>query len=181
MDQKNTHLLLVDVQDKLFENIHQKELLEANIALVLKAARLLNLSLSVCEQYPKGLGETIKPLKNIFSSQTPLYEKTTFSCMGDIELKKMFLSHPKSTHWVLMGIEAHICVLLTALELQKEGYPVTILGDCIASRTHELKKMALNEMAYSQLRVTSLETFLFSVLKDAKHPKFKDVSLLFKK
>ncbi len=180
MDHLSPHLLFIDIQEKIFEKMSGKDALQKNILTLLKACQILNISVTVSEQYPKGLGTTLTVFKDMLLAQATYFEKTTFACTQDNTLNKWIIDQGKTVVFVLVGIESHICVLLTALELRKMGFSVIVLADCVASRKIENKDIALREMIHQGICVTSLESFLFRQLKDAKHQKFKEISALFK-
>lgn len=164
-----TALLIVDMQEKLFPMIDRGDEILKAICKVLKGFRLLNLPVFVSEQYPQGLGETVEPIKR--ENFHPIV-KTTFACNA-------ILSEPYS-QWVVVGIEAHVCILQTVIGLLKAGKEVAVLNDAISSRSIFDYSTAIAEMRDAGARITSSETLLFELLKDAKHPQFKAISGLIK-
>jgi hypothetical protein len=155
-----TAALLIDVQEKLFEKIDHSEALLLNLQLALRGFQILHLPLFVTEQYPQGLGSTLMSLKECFSNDQSTFPKTSFSCLGDPKIKKQILSQP-AKQGILMGIEAHVCVLQSAKELLKEGKQVAVCRDAIGARSSEDLECAVAEMRDIGVRVTSIETVLF--------------------
>ena len=145
--------------------MHEREILKKKLSLLTYAASLLNIPLYLTEQYPEGLGKTILELNPHKS-----YTKTAFSCLGAL---KEDLATP---YWIVAGIESHVCVLQTVRDLIKSGKQVVVLQDAIASRSLLDHTSALQEMRAMNARITTVETLLFELLQDAKHPQFKAIS-----
>lgn len=167
-------LILIDVQEKLFSKIFQSEELEKALLQTLTTFQILNIPIILTEQYPRGLGPTISSVKNKIKQITP-FEKLSFSVLQDVEVEKTILSYKKSA-WVLIGIESHICILQSAIDLTKKCDDVIVLEDAVSSRNPRHKKIALEEMRKKNIRITCLETLLFELLGNAKHSKFKEIS-----
>lgn len=179
LDRNKTGLLLIDVQDGLFPHLDRSlEVLES-IEKIVKACQILKLPIIVSEQYPQGLGETVYCLKSCLGSDYVPWTKTTFSCLEDPNLQKHLIEHP-CTQWVLIGVEAHVCVLQTAKGLLAAGKDVVVLNDAITSRSIYDFSTAIAEMRDSGVRISSVETVLFELLSDSKAPEFKQISQLIK-
>lgn len=174
-----TALLIIDMQDKVFSTVdHGAELLASMIKLV-QGFQILQIPILISEQYPQGLGETIWPIKNLLGVEYKPWIKTTFSCLED----PAFLRHAQFLpiqQWVVVGIEAHICVLQTAKALVKAGKEVVVLNDAISSRSIFDFSTAIAEMRDEGIRISSVETVLFELLKDSRAPEFKAISQLIK-
>lgn len=167
-------LLLVDVQEKLTPLVQEAEGLVEHCQRVLEIADLLSIPIVVFEQYPAGLGETVPPLQ-FFKKNYPCVSKTTFSCVAEAEgLARIQKSKCKQV--ILVGIEAHVCVLQTAVGLREMGYDVFVVIDAVASRRLEEKQLALQRMQSIGVTLISQEMFIFECLRDAKHEKFKEIS-----
>ncbi len=170
-------LILIDVQEKLMAKMHGKEDLTKVLIQTIKAFQILEIPIIVTEQYPQGLGRTIPEVHSILNPKTLIFDKESFSvCKEGRVSAKIKELNPKN--WVLIGVEAHVCVLQTAFDFCSESKKVTILQDGIASRSLEHKQSALKEMEKKNCRITCLETLLFELLGNAKHPKFKEISQL---
>lgn len=168
-------LLLIDIQEKLFGKIYDHDRLLTKIQILVAAVKLLHIPILLTEQYPQGLGSTVKGL----SDQHIRLEKTAFSCAADPQIKNEIMSLPVRT-WILAGIETHICVLQTARDLLDQKKEVIIPQDATSSRHLLDRQSALDELRLMQARVTTVETLLFDLLVDAKHPQFKAISQLIK-
>ncbi len=172
-------LLLVDLQDKLFPLISQNERLLESVKKIIRGFRILDIPIVVSEQYPKGLGNTLMQITSLLGESYHPWIKTTFSCMDDPKFCNDHLTLPRK-QWLVMGIEAHICVLQTVQGLCKAGKEVAVIQDGIGSRSEENFKIAIEEMKMMGARITSSETVLFELLKDSKHPEFKSIAHLIK-
>lgn len=179
LERSQTGLLIIDVQDKVFASVERgAEILQA-LFKVIKGFETLRLPIFLSEQYPQGLGETLTPLKTLLGDAYSPWTKTTFSCMDDKVLREHILSLPIQ-QWVVVGIEAHICVLQTAKGLVQAGKQVAVLNDAIASRSIYEFSTGIAEMRDSGIRISCVETILFELLKDARAPEFKSISQLIK-
>lgn len=172
---KNCCFLFIDIQEKLATKVQNSHYLIQRLVLLLEAAKLLEIPSLLSEQYPQGLGSTVEPLRAIL----PRFEKTAFSCLGDPTLKNAILAYPQ-THWVVLGIESHVCVRQTVIDLLSEKKEVIVPVDAISSRHTLDHEMAISELGSLGAKVTTSETLLFELLKDAKHPQFKAISRLIK-
>lgn len=179
LDRAKTALLVVDVQDGLFPHVERAlEVVEA-IDKVIQGFQILKLPILVSEQYPKGLGETVHCLKTRLADAYFPWIKTTFSCFDDPSLRQHLIEHP-CQQWVLVGMEAHVCVLQTAKGLLSAGKDVVVLNDAIGSRSIYDFSTAIAEMRDCGIRVSSVETVLFELLRDSQAPEFKQISALIK-
>lgn len=180
LDRNKTALFVIDVQDKLFSQVERSCEVMLTIQKVIKGFQILKLPIFVSEQYPKGLGSTIATLKTTLSDDQEFLSKTTFSCSKDPIIREKILSL-KAEQWVLVGIEAHVCVLQTAKDLLKMGKEVVVLNDAITSRSLYDFSTAIAEMRDCGSRISSSETVLFELLADSKTTEFKEISQLIKR
>lgn len=179
LDRSHSGLLLVDVQDSLFPYVeHSCEVLK-KMQMMIKAAKILGLPIFVTEQYPKGLGSTIHPLKSILDSNQEYYPKTSFSSLKDKTIREKFLSQPLN-QWILIGIEAHVCILQTAKDLKAAGKEVVVVNDAISSRSIYDFSTAIADMRDSGIRIISTETAIFEWVGDSQSKEFKAISDLIK-
>ena len=174
---KNSLLIIVDLQTKLSAVMPETEakLITANTGSLLEAAGLLNIPVLLTEQYPKGLGSTDTSIAKKLPETTQVFEKTGFSCC----LAEGFCNTLESSdrkQIILAGLEAHVCVLQTALELHHNGYQVYVVEDAICSRKAEHKFFALQRMQQQGITITNHESVLFEWLRDASHPDFRRIS-----
>jgi nicotinamidase-related amidase len=174
-----SQLVLIDVQVKLCGVMLATEMQSVtdNCSRLIQAANLLALPVVVTEQYPQGLGQTIADIAQHLGNVNPI-AKTTFSCCADPAFKTK-LQRDKS-QIILAGMEAHICVLQTALDLIALGKQVMVVEDAIISRNVVNKNNAIARMANAGVVITSTESVLYEWLGDAKHEAFKAISILVK-
>lgn len=171
----NTVCLIVDMQERLLPVLHDEQRMLAQTHLLLQGLQALGVKIVVSEQYPKGLGKTVAAL-HPYVQNAAVYEKTRFSaCTPEILAA---LDARGARHVIVIGAEAHICVLQTVLELQHAGRQVHVPADCVASRAPAHKEDALRQMHAAAAVITNPESVLFQLLGDAKHPAFKAVSHL---
>lgn len=172
-------LLVIDVQEKLCPHVENFCHIIQAIQKTVRGFQILGLPIFVTEQYPQGLGSTLTPLKGILGKDQHYCVKTAFSCLDDETTKKEILSQPIK-QWVLIGIEAHVCVFQTAKDLLANHKQVTVLNDAIGSRSIYDFSTAIAELRDSGVRVSSTETVLFELLRDSKAAEFKEISQLIK-
>jgi nicotinamidase-related amidase len=170
--------MIVDVQEKLFPHIHNNEQLAKNIEILIEGFKALDVPLLVTEQYKKGLGDTIPSLLALVD-QFPHGEKTTFSCCDDPGImEKIELSSKRVV--ILAGIESHICVLQTALDLKERGYHPIVVEDCVGSRNPDNKRIAMTRLVQEGVFITSYESILFELCRVTGNDRFRAISKLVK-
>jgi nicotinamidase-related amidase len=174
----NAALLVIDIQERLFPVMHDKEKLLRNVVKLIKGVKVLELPILLTEQYPKGLGPTLPEIKELLPDVKPI-EKVSFNCC-DEEVFCKALEALKRKQVLIAGIEAHICVYQTAMALFRAGYEVQVVGDCVASREPENKLVSLLKMGALGVSPTTMEMALFELLKVAKGDKFKQISNIVK-
>jgi nicotinamidase-related amidase len=171
-------LVIVDVQGKLAQLMFEKEKLIANLVRMVKGAQILGIPILWNEQNPAGLGGTIPELTELLTELSP-QPKMTFSCCGSPAFMEEF--HRSDRRQVLLvGIEAHICVYQTAIELLQLGCDVHLVGDAVSSRTPENKQVGIEQMRSHGAVITSAEMALFELLRTADHSRFREISRLVK-
>jgi nicotinamidase-related amidase len=169
-------LLVVDLQGKLLERVEGRETLIANIARLIKAAQLLEIPTIATEQYPKGLGPSVPEVAAAIPHRP---EKTVFHCCAVPQVFETI--HARGIRKVtLVGIEAHVCVAQSALELLRMGLRVQVLADAVASRHAFDREIALRRLELAGAVVSTTEAALFEWTESADHPKFKAISALVK-
>jgi nicotinamidase-related amidase len=175
---ENSLLLIIDVQEKFREHIHNFQETMHNIVVMAKGAKLLDVPAFVTEQYPQGLGETVKEIAEVVELAQE-FEKTAFSCCQDSN----FIEALKKTdrkHIVVCGIEAHVCVSQTVLDLLHMSYRVHVVVDAVSSRNPENKKRGLQKMQTAGALMTTVEMSLLELVGDSGKPVFKSVQRLIK-
>jgi nicotinamidase-related amidase len=177
LKRKKTALLVIDLQEKLMPVIHQSEQVFANVNRLVRGAEILKLPIVVTEQYPKGLGNTCKEV--YLPEKQDVIEKMSFSCLLSAQVNER-LQYLNTRSLILCGVEAHICVLKTALDAIKEGYEVHVVADAVSSRTDENRRWALERLRQSGAFIASTEMILFQLLDEAGTDEFKAISKLIK-
>ncbi|MBE7705904.1 MAG: isochorismatase family protein [Cyanobacteria bacterium SIG30] len=174
----NALVLMIDVQEKLVSATNAFD--EAiNAEKIIHGAKILNIPVVVTEQYPSGLGQTVENVAQHFSSNVKMFEKRTFSAVGEENIFSCVEQYGKK-QIILFGIELHICVLQTALELLDKGYEVFVVQNASKSRKILDFEIGLNLLKTKGVKILSLEILLFDLLKTSKHPNFKEVQALIK-
>jgi len=175
-------LLIVDTQEGLAAAMQKDELdrVVTNINRLIAAAHMLEIPTISTEQYPQGLGKTIEPIRENLSSTTAPTEKTCFSCCTAAGFERNLTSHPKRKQVVLVGMEAHICIVQTASGLLRWGYQVFVAADAICSRDPNNRLNAIERMRQGGVQLTNTESVTFEWLGDSSHASFREVSRLFK-
>ncbi len=181
LDPSKCSLLIVDVQEKLFKKIFNYKSIESYIDNAIYIFSTLKLPIVYSEQYPKGLGTTVKKIKERLSS-TPStkFEKTEFSCFSEKKEANKAKKFIKTKQVVVCGIETHICVLQTVLDLKKLGYEVFVINEAIGSRKKEDKELAIKRLYQTGVYVINFEMLLFELIRDSKHKNFKELSKILK-
>lgn len=171
-------LLVIDVQERLAPAIAERDSVVGNAGRLLKAARRLTVPALASEQYPHGLGPLVHELDRLVPHDARL-EKTAFSCMGEPAFSDRFLSLGREQA-VLLGMETHVCVLQTALDLVATGVRTYVVADACGSRTVENKRAGLERMARAGVEVVTTEMVLFEWLGRAGTDAFRDLLGLIK-
>lgn len=176
----HTALLVIDFQERLFPAM-QPELSTAtlkNTQILIKSALILSLPIFVSEQYPKGLGPTCPEIKDLLKPFTA-YEKITFSCMDQPELAGK-MEEQQIRNVLVCGMETHVCVYQTVLDLLNKSIYPFVPADALCSRSIFNHQTGLQLMCDAGAVVGSTETFLFQLLEKAGSPEFKEISKLVK-
>ncbi|MDH5477762.1 MAG: hydrolase [Nitrospinota bacterium] len=178
LDANKTLLAVIDVQGALAEAMSGREALYANLEKLIRGCQLLNLPMVWTEQVPDKLGATIPRIASLLKGQDPI-PKSCFSCASDQRFAKALSSAGKA-QILLCGIEAHICVLQTAMDLVERKYQVFVVADAVSSREASNVQVALERMREVGAVVVSAEMALFEMLKDATDPRFRDLLRIIK-
>ena len=170
LSREGTVLVIIDVQEKLFPLMAEKEKVVKNLQRLIKFAEIMRIPIILTEQYPKGLGATIPEIKKLIPHVNPI-EKVEFSCFRSEEFKRL-LKELEAKTLILTGIETHICVSQTALEGIGE-YRICVISDAVSSRTLENKQIALERIRQNGVIVSSTEMLIYELLKKAGTEEFK--------
>jgi len=173
----NTALVVIDPQTNIFRAMEpdvRRKVVE-NIKLMIRSAQQMNMPVLLTEQYPKGLGRSLEEIQAILNSYQPI-EKLSFSCCGDEGFLAKLKQFDRVKNVILCGIETHVCVLQTALDLLADGYKVFVPTDAVCSRRKLDWKIGLQVMDKSGTVVSTSEILLFQLLQKAGTEDFKAVS-----
>lgn len=181
VDARKSTLLLVDVQERLLPAMTGAAEAESRCALLLEAAKTLDVPVTVSEQYPKGLGRTVPALQAELGD-APVFEKLAFSCWRDKAIKDHLIAHHEAGRplVILAGIESHVCVMQTAADLSAAGFGVFAVADAMASRAPSSHALALERMRGNGVAVVNTEMVVFELLGKAGTAEFKALSALVK-
>lgn len=179
LSEKNSILLIIDVQKKLLNAVFNKETIEKKASIMAQACNILGIPVIVTEQYPQGLGSTVSAVENVLPNSARVFEKTSFSALDNPEILKELKSF-KRREVVVFGIETHICVSQTVNALIQKGFKVTVISDASSSRAEGEHLCGLDRIKEHGASVITTETALFEWLKTSEHPKFKEVQSLIK-
>jgi nicotinamidase-related amidase len=174
----NTTALIIDIQERLFPHIHENERLSSNTSVLIRGLKELKIPVLVTQQYSRGLGPTIPGIEELFDPFSYI-EKTAFSCCDEPEVI-MKLEGTAKNFILLAGIETHVCVLQTAIDLLERGYKPVVIEDCVSSRKQTDKKTAIRRMEKEGAIVTSYESVLFELCRYSGTAEFKAISALVK-
>jgi nicotinamidase-related amidase len=178
LEQKDCCLVVVDVQGKLAQSMFDKERLFDNIQILIKAAKILGIPLIWCQQCPQALGPTVLQIAELLTESEPI-DKSGFSCCGADKFNARLRTLGRQ-QVLLCGIEAHVCIYQTTIDLLRKDYVVDVIADAISSRTLENKQLAIQRMVSEGAHISSTEMAIFELLKTAEHAKFKQIAELIK-
>ena len=171
-------LVVVDIQERLLPAIHEKERVVANTIRLVKGAVVMGLPIFVTEQYRKGLGATAPEVAAAVPGFAPMEKMTFSSCGADGFIAALEARSVRDV--VLCGIEAHVCVTQTCLDLLARGFRVFVAADAISSRTPENHRMGVERMRDAGAVIASTEMMIFELLGRAGTDEFKQVLPLVK-
>lgn len=170
---QHTALLVVDVQEKLVPHMHAPDALVGQIDRLITGANALNVPVLVTEQYPKGLGTTIPRLTASLSSAVCRHEKVKFSACIEPVRETLARHHIRSV--LVCGIEAHVCVLQTCLDLADAGFLPAVVADAIGSRRSSDQEVALMRLIQAGVIPTTVESALLELVHEASGDRFKSI------
>ena len=178
IERNESALVIIDVQEALMKSMIPEvgKNIIRNLQILITFASKMEIPILVTEQYPKGLGRTIPEIKKKLGSIAPI-EKVSFSCCG-VETFNERLSRLGRRQILLSGIEAHVCVLQTAIELIQKGYEVDVLADAVCSRRKLDWEIGLRWMESGGAMIVTTEIVAFQLLKEAGTEEFKILSKL---
>ena len=188
LDASRSILVVIDFQGKLVHMVHRPALVLESARRLLKLADLFSVPVVLTEQYPKGIGPTEESIRTAFDGlAVPRFflEKTAFGCCGDAGFEGLLAQarpglDPARRQIVVAGIEAHVCVMQTVLELRAADQEVHLCWDAVSSRGEEYRQHALARMAAAGATLTNHESVAFEWARHKDHPSFKAVSAILK-
>jgi len=179
LDANKTALVLIDMQKSLWQAMPEKERLLDNARRLLEGCKALGVPVLWTEQIPEKLGPTLVTLGEVLAGYAAPTTKSSFSCCGAEEFMRQLQASGRR-QLLLCGVETHVCVHQTALDLLAAGHEVHLAADAVASRNATNHAIALQRMQQAGAQLTSVEMALFEMLRDARHPKFRDILKLVK-
>ncbi len=178
IEKEHTASLVIDIQERLFPAMAEKDEFLRNSLILIKGLRVLGIPLVVTQQYTRGLGETLPEIRNAIPGFTFL-EKRDFSCCDEPSVMAK-LASLQSRQVILFGIESHVCVLQTALDLKDRGMTPIVVADAITSRSPSSIDLAKERFRHEGIMMTSVESLLFELTRSSAAPEFKEISRLLK-
>ena len=175
---QNTIGLVIDIQERLVPVMEESEQFVENCSKLIQGLQILGLPVLVTQQYTKGLGETIDEIKSIIPDFQYI-EKKDFSCYDEPAFAEK-LDQSGAKNVIICGIESHVCVLQTAIDLKEAGYTPVVVFDCVSSRSFDNVDLAAERFRYEGIMMTSFESILFELTRSAGAPEFKEISKLVK-
>jgi len=175
---EKTALLIIDIQERILPVINNHKLVVENTIKLIKGFKVLSLPIYCTEQYPKGLGPTVASITEALDGLKP-FDKMSFSCSGAGDLFKEFKKKDLS-QIVVCGIESHVCVQQTVLDLIKNGFQVNLAADAVSSRKEIDYNTSIDRMGHHGTEVTTTESILFELLNVCGTHQFKEVSKIVK-
>lgn len=178
IDARDALLLVVDMQEKLVPAMQNGAACTERLLMLTKGCRILDVPLMLTQQYTKGLGPSLAAVYEAAGTEE-FYEKNSFSCCQDAAILAA-LKEAGRRHILVCGIEAHVCVLQTCIDLLQEGFSPVLVTDAVDSRRETDRAAGLLRARQEGVVVTSAEAILFELTGSASHPRFKEISKLVK-
>ena len=170
--------LIIDMQERLYPHVQSSDQLTKNTGILIEGLKAIGIKILVTEQYTKGLGFTIEPLKTLLTN-IDFVEKQAFSCCDEPKFYEE-LALTGARYVIVAGIETHVCIMQTAIDLIDNGYIPVIVEDCVSSRKLNDKNIAIERMRKEGAIITTYESILFELLRYSGTEAFKKVSKLVK-
>ncbi|MDD2380922.1 MAG: isochorismatase family protein [Mariniphaga sp.] len=174
ISKQKTISLIIDIQERLFPVMQGKEELLRNCQILIRGLNTLGIPHIVTQQYTKGLGETIEEIQSILPDFTPV-EKREFSCYNEPHVISR-IHESDAQHIIICGIESHVCVLQTAIDLKQAGLNPVVVMDCVSSRHRRSVDLAIERLRFESIMITSAESILFELTRSSAAPEFKAIS-----
>jgi nicotinamidase-related amidase len=178
VQKENAAGLVIDIQERLYPHIYENEAVVRNTGILIEGLKVLGVPVLVTQQYTRGLGPTIPGLLELIRD-FPLIEKTAFSCCDEPDFIRA-LDETHKRFILIAGIESHVCVLQTVVDLVERGYQPVLVEDCVSSRKANDKRTSVHRMLKEGAIVTSYESILFELCRFSGTDEFKSISKLVK-
>lgn len=178
INREESAALFIDIQEKLFPHMDQRNELLRKTVMLIEGLKVLDIPMVMTEQYPRGLGPTVNEISGLMVKDGAI-EKIAFSCCDEPAVMQHEVMQKYKTI-IICGIEAHVCVLQTVIDLREAGYNAVVVHDCISSRNPEDKRLAVERMRSEGAVITSCESILFELARVAGTDEFKAISRLVK-
>lgn len=175
---ENTIGLIIDIQERLFPVMFEKDKLLSNCKILVQGLGELNIPQIITQQYTKGLGDTLQEIKELFINFEYI-EKRNFSCCDELSVMEK-LKQAGAKNIIISGIESHVCILQTAVDLKEAGLNPIVVMDCISSRTKENIQLAKERFRFEGIMMASYESILFELTRSSGAAEFKTISKLVK-
>jgi nicotinamidase-related amidase len=175
---ENTAGLIIDMQERLFPVMNEKETLLKNCQILTEGLDALGISQVVSQQYTKGLGETLPEIKALIADFSYI-DKKEFSCYDNADISEK-LKSLEAKNIIISGIESHVCVLQTAIDLKEAGMNPVVVMDCVSSRSPENIELAKERFRFEGIMMTSAESILFELTRSSTAREFRAISKLVK-
>ena len=176
---EDTMALIIDFQEKLLPVINNREELMHNTGILIKGLKALSIPMLVTQQYTKGIGMTVGEVREAIGDAFDYFDKLSFSCAEDDTILAQITKNRKN-NIIICGIEAHICVLQTVIDLIGKGYNVILVEDCVGSRTEINRQTGIKRAIAEGAFPATYESVLFELTRKAKTNVFKEISGLIK-
>jgi nicotinamidase-related amidase len=178
INRENTVGLIIDMQERLLPAMEESETLLKNCQTLINGLQELRVPILVTQQYTKGLGKTVEPISSLIKDFSPI-EKKDFSCCDEPVFAAEF-EKTQPINIIIAGIESHVCVLQTAIDLKEAGLNPVVVMDCVSSRSYDNVDLAAERFRHEGILMTSYESILFELTRTASAPEFKAISNLVK-
>ena len=170
--------LIIDIQERLYPFIFENEKLTKNLSKLIEGLKIIGIPIFITEQYVKGLGPTIEPVATLLGNHRRI-EKMSFSCCDEPRVMEGMAVTGKE-NIIIAGIESHVCVLQTVIDLKRNGYHPVVVEDCVSSRFENDKRIAIERMSQEGAIITTCESILFELLRYSGTEQFRGISRLVK-
>lgn len=180
IQRENCQAMIIDVQEKLSPHIYRYNDILKKTLILIQGLQVLDIPILLNEQYPEGLGRTVPEIMAVLdTTKSKTIEKVTFSACDNDESWN-YLAQQNRISVLVFGVEAHVCVMQTVLDLLDNGMQPVVIADAIGSRSAYDRRQAIRRMRRAGAVITTTEAILFELCRSSKDPAFKAISQLVK-